>query len=240
MKVTLTLFRDKRLRDYVLTKSFQDDTLGAPHRPIAFSFHKSLLFLVNFFQDDTLGAPCKALSISDLTVFRVEQTATLKMIKTLVFRELRAAPKPKSKAKNASIRNRGDAYGDAYLSARHPSPCLSQLLPPHPTIATTPLQQSCNLWDQCNVCGEPGYGIELVCGEPAGGLVLEKVRTATGNRTGITFHGEVESRVIVLDGIDMVTDIDLNLQLLTDLTAERFLRALPRLNLAARETPSRP
>ena len=54
MKVTLTLFRDKRLRDYVLTKSFQDDTLGAPHRPIAFSFHKSLLFLVNFFQDDTV------------------------------------------------------------------------------------------------------------------------------------------------------------------------------------------
>ena len=54
MKVTLTLFRDKRLRDYVLTKSFQDYTLGAPHRPIAFSFHKSLLLLVNFFQDDTV------------------------------------------------------------------------------------------------------------------------------------------------------------------------------------------
>ena len=84
----------------------QHFSLGAPHRPIAFSFHNSLLFLVNFFQDDTLGAPCKALSISGLTVFRVEQTATLKMIKTIVFRELRAAPQPKSKA---SIHNRGDA-----------------------------------------------------------------------------------------------------------------------------------
>lgn len=124
-------------------------------------------------------APCKALNISDLTVFRVEQTATLKTIKTLVFRELRAAPKSKSKAKNASIRNRGDAYGDAYI-IRTPSPTTSeqvtstisdrpslphqsQLHPPHPTIATTPLQQSCNLRDQCNVCGEPGYGVELVC-----------------------------------------------------------------------------
>lgn len=102
--------------------------------------------MVNFFQDDTLGAPYKALSISDLTVFRVEQTATLKMIKMLAFRELRAAPKSKSKA---SIRNRGYAY----LSDRNHSPCQSQLHPPHPTIATTPLQQSCDLRDQCNVGG---------------------------------------------------------------------------------------
>ena len=112
----------------------------------AFSCHKSLLFLVNFFQDDTLDAPCKALSISDLIVFRVEQTATLKMIKTLVFRELRAAPQPKSKA---SIHNRGDAYTirppslttseqvTSTISARHPPPHQSQLHTPHPTIATT-------------------------------------------------------------------------------------------------------
>ena len=105
------------------------------------------------------------------------------------------------------------------LSHRHPSPHQSKLHPPQPTIATTPLQQPCNLRDQCNVCGEPGYGVELVCGEPAGGLVLKKVRTAAGDRAGITFHGEVESLIIVLDGIDKVTDIDLNLQLLTDLTA---------------------
>lgn len=82
--------------------------------------------MVNFFQDDTLGAPRKVLSISDLTVFRVEQTATLKIIKTLVFRELRAAPQPKSKA---SIRNRGYAY----LSARHPPPRQSKLHLPYPT-----------------------------------------------------------------------------------------------------------
>lgn len=68
--------------------------------------------------------------------------------------------------------------------------------------------------------------------------MLEKVRAAAGDRAGITFHGEVESRVIVLDRIDKVTDIDLNLQLLTDLTAERFLRALPRLNLPAGKLPS--
>ena len=44
----------------------------APHRPIAFSFHKSLLFLVNFFQDDTLGATYKFLKITILAVFRVD------------------------------------------------------------------------------------------------------------------------------------------------------------------------
>ena len=32
---------------------------GAPHRPIAFSFHKSLPFLVNFFQDDTFDVARK-------------------------------------------------------------------------------------------------------------------------------------------------------------------------------------
>ena len=65
MKVTLTLFRDKRLRDYVLTKFFQDHTLGAPHRSIAFSFHKSLLFWVNFFQDDIVHASRNSLNIND-------------------------------------------------------------------------------------------------------------------------------------------------------------------------------
>ena len=49
------------------------------HRPIAFSFHKSLLFLVNFFQDDTLGAARKALMLSKIVTFRVAKTPTLKV-----------------------------------------------------------------------------------------------------------------------------------------------------------------
>lgn len=86
-------------------------------------------------------APCKALNISDLTVFRVEQTATLKTIKTLVFRELRVAPQPKSKV---SIYNRGYAY----ISDRNHSPCQSQLHPPHPTIATTSEQVTSTISDR--------------------------------------------------------------------------------------------
>ncbi len=54
---------------------------GALHRPIAFSFHKSLLFLVNFFQDDTGCATRISLIISDLGIFRVVKTITLILVK---------------------------------------------------------------------------------------------------------------------------------------------------------------
>ena len=62
----------------------QHFSLGAPHRPIVFSFHKSLLFLVNFFQDDTRGAARKLLIITALGIFRVAKTPTLKMPKLLL------------------------------------------------------------------------------------------------------------------------------------------------------------
>ena len=55
----------------------------APHRPIAFSFHTSLLFLVNFFQDDTLGMEHNHMAIKRLTIFRVVDMQTLKMVNYL-------------------------------------------------------------------------------------------------------------------------------------------------------------
>ena len=63
----------------------------APHRTIAFSFHKSLLFLVNFFQDDTLGVTRNWLCISILGDFRVVKIPTLKMVKCLLFSYLQVA-----------------------------------------------------------------------------------------------------------------------------------------------------
>ena len=69
----------------------QHFSLGAPHRPIAFSFHKSLLFLVNFFQDDTWGAARKSLIITALAVFRVVKIPTLKMPNSLLLSGLQVA-----------------------------------------------------------------------------------------------------------------------------------------------------
>ena len=63
----------------------------APHRPIAFSFHKSILFLVNFFQDDTLCATRILLDISDLGIFRVVKTTTLISAKQLIHSNLQVA-----------------------------------------------------------------------------------------------------------------------------------------------------
>lgn len=39
------------------------------------------------------GAPCKALSVSDLTVFRVAETITLKSAKVLSCSDMRVTPK---------------------------------------------------------------------------------------------------------------------------------------------------
>jgi len=69
----------------------QHFSLGAPHRPIAFSFHKSLLFWVNFFQDDIWGAVRKSLIITALAVFRVVKIPTLKMPKSLLLSGLQVA-----------------------------------------------------------------------------------------------------------------------------------------------------
>ena len=62
-----------------------------PHFPISFSFHKSLLFFVNFFQDDTRGAARKLLIIIALAVFRVVKIPTLKMPKRLLLSGLQVA-----------------------------------------------------------------------------------------------------------------------------------------------------
>ena len=64
---------------------------GAPHRPIAFSFHKSLLFSVNFFQDYTLGVTRNWLCISVLGDFRVVKISTLKMVNSLLLSDLLVA-----------------------------------------------------------------------------------------------------------------------------------------------------
>ena len=66
-----------------LSRASRHFSLGAPHRPIAFSFHKSLLFLVNFFQDDTLGMERNHMAIKRLTIFRVCISITLKMVNYL-------------------------------------------------------------------------------------------------------------------------------------------------------------
>ena len=71
----------------------QHFSLGAPHRPIAFSFHKSLLFSVNFFQDDTWGVEHKSLFYNELAVFRVSKTSTLKTAYYLIANDLRTTPK---------------------------------------------------------------------------------------------------------------------------------------------------
>ena len=67
-----------------LSRASRHFSLGAPHRPIAFSFHKSLLFLVNFFQDDTWGVARNNLVFSALSIFRVEGSVTLKMLNLFI------------------------------------------------------------------------------------------------------------------------------------------------------------
>ena len=59
-----------------ITISRQDRhfSLGAPHRPIAFRFHKSLLFLVNFFQDDTSAVADNTLIIKQKSTLPVSKT----------------------------------------------------------------------------------------------------------------------------------------------------------------------
>lgn len=42
------------------------------------------------------GAPCKVLSISDLTIFRVTETTTLKSAKVLSYSDLHVTPKEMS------------------------------------------------------------------------------------------------------------------------------------------------
>lgn len=51
------------------------------HCPIAFGFHKSLLFFVNFFQDDTFCVVRKSQSTRDLAIFRVAVSITLNLAK---------------------------------------------------------------------------------------------------------------------------------------------------------------
>ena len=53
------------------------------------------------------------------------------------------------------------------------------------------------------------------------------MRTSAGNRAGKTLHGKMESRIIILDSIDKITNIDIPLKSLTNLTAKRILVALP-------------
>lgn len=63
-----------------------------PHdspRPIAFSFHKSLLFFGKLFQDDTSSVERKHLTIKRLTIFRVCISITLKMVNYLYHNALR-------------------------------------------------------------------------------------------------------------------------------------------------------
>ena len=59
-----------------ITISRQDRhfSMGAPHRPIAFRFHKSLLFLVNFFQDDTQAVADNTLTIKQKSILPVSKT----------------------------------------------------------------------------------------------------------------------------------------------------------------------
>ena len=59
-----------------ITISRQDRrfSLGAPHRPIALRFHKSLLFLVNFFQDDTGAVADNTLIIKQKSILPVSKT----------------------------------------------------------------------------------------------------------------------------------------------------------------------
>ena len=74
------------------------------------------------------------LTNNQIAIFRVEQTATLKMIKTLVSRELRAAPGKQT------IRTPSPTTSEqvtSTISDRPSQPHHSQLHPPHPTIATS-------------------------------------------------------------------------------------------------------
>lgn len=53
------------------------------------------------------------------------------------------------------------------------------------------------------------------------------MRTSAGNRAGKTLHGKMEGRIIILDSFDKITNSNLHLQFLTNLTAKRILVALP-------------
>lgn len=57
--------------------------------------------------------------------------------------------------------------------------------------------------------------------------MLEQMRTSAGNRASKTLHGKMESRIIILDSFDKITNSNLHLQFLTNLTAKRILVALP-------------
>ena len=66
------------------------------------------------------------------------------------------------------------------------------------------------------------------------------MRIPIGYCACIAFHGQVKSRIVILNGINKFTDIDLNLKFLTNLTTERILRTLPWLNFSARKFRTRP
>lgn len=57
--------------------------------------------------------------------------------------------------------------------------------------------------------------------------MFQQMRTSAGNRAGKTLHGKMESRIIILDSFDKITNIDIHLKFLTNLTAKRILGTLP-------------
>ena len=75
--------------------------------------------MVNFFQDDTLGVERKLLYYNQLTIFRVVTSATLKMVKSVIFTRLRSTQLnatctqrhlPRTKARNGLTFFPGDNH----------------------------------------------------------------------------------------------------------------------------------
>ena len=84
---------------------------------------------------------------------------------------------------------------------------------------------------------QPPHRVKLIGGEPAGGFVLKEVEVVIDECAEVAAHGEVEVRVVPLNGVEEGADGDIGLQLFADFADEGLLRGFAGFDLPAREFP---
>ena len=91
--------------------------------------------------------------------------------------------------------------------------------------------------DEILVGREPLYGLEAVGVEPAGCVVLFEGEASVGQVTEKAVHGEVEVRVVVVDGGEETVDCNVGVQFFLYFADEGFFAAFTGLDFATREFP---
>ena len=83
-------------------------------------------------------------------------------------------------------------------------------------------------------------GVKLGGGEPAGGFVLKEVEVVADQGAEVAAHGEVEVRVVPLDGVEQGADFDIGLQLFADFADEGLFWRFSGFHLPARKVDAFP